>query len=59
MMHQGVIAPSCCALIHMVSFKEVSGLGLFSRVDREIGVFRHVAPPTWLVSNFPVRPGSS
>ena len=28
------------------------GLGFFSRADREIGVFRHVGPPTGLVSNF-------
>ena len=39
--------------------KRCAGIGFFSRVDREIGVFRHVAPPTWLVSNFLVRPASS
>ena len=27
--------------------------------DRGIGGVRHVAPPTWLVSNFLVRPASS
>ena len=30
-----------------------------SRADRGIGGVRHVAPPTWLVSNFLVRPASS
>ena len=35
------------------------GLGSFSRADRGIGGVRHVAPPTWLVSNFLVRPASS
>ena len=34
-------------------------LRCFSRADREIGVFRHVGPPTGLVSNFLVRPASS
>ena len=28
-------------------------------INREIGVVRHVAPPTWLISNFLVRPASS
>ena len=32
---------------------------LFPRADRGIGGIRHVAPPTWLVSNFLVRPASS
>ena len=35
--------------------KTCPGIGFFSRADREIGVVRHVAPPTWLVSNFLVR----
>ena len=39
--------------------KRGPGLGSFSRADRGIGVVRHVAPPTWLVSNFLVRPASS
>ena len=30
-----------------------------SRADRGIGGVRPVAPPTWLVSNFLVRPASS
>ena len=33
--------------------------GFFSRVDREIEVDRHVAPPRWLISNFLVRMASS
>ena len=36
-----------------------TGLGSFSRADRGIGGVRPVAPPTWLVSNFLVRPASS
>ena len=39
--------------------KRGPGLGSFSRADRGIGVVRHVAPPTWLGSNFLVRPASS
>ena len=39
--------------------KRGPGLGSFSRADRGIGGVRHVAPPTWLVSNFLVRPASS
>ena len=31
----------------------------FSRADRGTGGVRHVAPPTWLVSNLLVRPASS
>ena len=38
--------------------KRCPGLGFFSRVDREIGVFRHEGPPTGLVSNLLVRPAS-
>ena len=39
--------------------KRCPGIGLFSRVDRDIGVAWDVAPPTWLVSNFLVRLASS
>ena len=39
--------------------KRGPGLGSFSRADRGIGGVWHVAPPTWLVSNFLVRPASS
>ena len=39
--------------------KRGPGLGSFSRADRGIGPVRHVAPPTWLVSNLLVRPASS
>ena len=39
--------------------KRCPGIGLFSRVDRDIGVTRDVAPLTWLVSNFLVRLASS
>ena len=39
--------------------KRGPGLGSFSRADRGIGVVWHVAPPTWIVSNFLVRPASS
>ena len=34
------------------------GLGSFSRADRGTGGIRHMAPPTWLLSNFLVRPAS-
>ena len=39
--------------------KRCPGIGFFSRADREIRVVWQVAPPTWLVSNFLVRPVSS
>ena len=39
--------------------KRGPGLGSSSRADRGIGGVRHVAPPSWLVSNFLVRPASS
>ena len=39
--------------------KRGPGLGFFSRADWGTGGVRHVAPPTWLVSNFLVRPASS
>ena len=36
-------------------FPRTEGAWLFvSRADRGIGGVRHVAPPTWLLSNFPV-----
>ena len=56
-MHGGVSAPSCCAFIHRVAFEEVSGIGFLSRAGREIGVFRHVAPPTRLRLEFPRETG--
>ena len=37
----------------------VRGIGFLSRADRKIGVVRHVAPHTWLVSNFLLKPASS
>ena len=40
-------------------WKRGPGLRAFSRADRGIGGVRHVAPPTWFVSNFLVRPASS
>ena len=39
--------------------KRCPGIGSFSRADLGIGVVRHVAPATGLVSNFLVRPASS
>ena len=39
--------------------KRCPRIGFFSRADREIEFVRHVAPPTWLVSNFLMRPASS
>ena len=39
--------------------KRSPGRGSFSRADRGIAVVRHVAAPTWLFSNFLVRPASS
>ena len=58
-MHGGVSAASGCAFTHRVAFEEGSVIGFFSRADRGIGLIRHVAPPTWVVSNFLVRPASS
>ena len=55
----GVSAPSCCAFPHRVASKRCQGIGFFSGADREIRVVWHVAPPTWLVSNFLVRLASS
>ena len=37
--------------------KRCPGIGFFSRVDREIGVFRHVAPPMRLRLEFPRETG--
>ena len=53
MMHRGVSAPSCCAFIHRVAFKEVSGHQVLSRAYQKIGVFQHVVPPTRLRLEFP------
>ena len=39
--------------------KRCPGIVFLLRADRGIGGVRHVAPPTWLVSNFLVRPASS
>ena len=39
--------------------KRCPGIGFLSRADRKIGVVRHVAPHTWLVSNVLRRPASS
>ena len=52
-MHRGVSDPSFCVFIHRVAFEEVSGIGFLSRAGREIGVFRHVAPPTRLRLELP------
>ena len=56
MMHGGVSAPSCCAFTHRVAFEEGSGPRVLLKGRLVIGGVRHVAPPTWLVSNFLVRP---
>ena len=37
--------------------KRCVGIGFFPRADREIGVFRHVAPPTRLCLQFPRETG--
>ena len=37
--------------------KRCAGIGFFSRVDSEIGVFRHVAPPTRLRLELPHETG--
>ena len=39
--------------------KRCPGIGFLSRADRKIRVVRHVAPHTWLVKNFLLRPASS
>ena len=56
-MHGGVSAPSCCAFIHRVSFEEVFGLRFLFRSSPEIGVSRHVSPPTRLRLEFPRETG--
>ena len=56
-MHQGVNAPSCCALIHMIAFELGSAIGFLSRADQGIGVFWHAAPPTRLCLEFPRETG--
>ena len=56
---RGCHCPFIWCLPHRVAFKEVSSIRFISRADREIGGIRHVAPPTWFVSNFLVRPASS
>ena len=57
MMHGGVSDPSFCAFIHRVAFEEVSGHRVLLRVSRDIGVFRHVTPPTSLRLEFPRETG--
>ena len=56
-MHGGVSDPSFCAFIHRVAFEEVSGHRVLLRVGPEIGVFRHVTPPTRLRLEFPRETG--
>ena len=56
-MHGGVSAPSCCAFTTGLLLKRCSGIGFFSRVGPEIGVFRHVTPPTRLCVEFPRETG--
>ena len=56
------VSSDCCLVTRLcltLLTKRGPGLGSFSRADRGIGGVRHVAPPTWLVSNFLVRPASS
>ena len=43
------VVPSSTGLLS----KRCPGIGFLSRADREIGVFRHVAPPTRLRLEFP------
>ena len=38
-------------------WKRFLGIGFLSRVDREIGVFRHVSPSTWLCLEYPRETG--
>ena len=52
-MHGGISAPSSFASIHRFASKRCLGIGFSSSVDREIGVFQHVAPPTRLRLEFP------
>ena len=44
MMNRVASAPSCSAFIHRVALEEVRASGSYQEQDREIGVFRHVAP---------------
>ena len=44
-------------LMNSCSSKRCPGIGFFSRVGREIGVFRHVTPPTTLRLEFPRETG--
>ena len=57
-MHGGGSAPSCCAFTHRVAFEEGSGSQVFLKSGPGNRGVRHVAPPTWLASNFLVRPAS-
>ena len=49
--------PSMGASIHRFASKRCLGIGFSSSVDREIGVFQHVAPPTRLRLEFPHETG--
>ena len=40
-----------------LSSKRCPGIGILSRADREIGVFRHVSPPTRLCLEYPRETG--
>ena len=40
-----------------LSSKRCPGIGILSRVNREIGVFRHVSPSTWLCLEYPRETG--
>ena len=59
MMHGVVSAPSCCAFTHRVAFEEGSGPRVLLKSGPGNRGRSAVEPPTWLVSNFPVRPASS
>ena len=59
MMHGGVSAPSCCVFTHRVAFEEGSGPRVLLKSGPGNRGHLACAPPTWLVSNFPVRPASS
>ena len=58
-MHGGVSDPSFCVFIHRVAFEEVSGHRVLMKSGLEIGVVQHLAAPTWVVSNFLMKPASS
>ena len=55
---RGWQCPFVCAFTHRVAFEEGSGLRVLLKGGPGIGGVRHVAPPTWLVSNFLVGPAS-